>query len=495
MVFASIDIGSNTVKLLIVDVANKKTILQDISENIDIATSAFKLKYIDDSLVEKIIASLNYYKKLMDENGVDHYRAYATSAFREAINSKFIVNKIFRKTGIKIEIIDDSQEKFLTNKSLRDLQQDFKKYRKFGSVVVDFTTGACDISIFNSNKIVRNDELSLGSYKLTRILAKTLESSTNYAKEIESYILVELDYLKNVFNRYKLQNYILVGGVIKDISKLFFNSKKIISKEEFYSFYKRVIKTDSSIIEKVIKEGKNYHEILANLILFKVFLDIFNTDNLNVYPVSLKEGIISELIDEYMPSKRYIEFNEDPYQASINIAKRFFIKVSHIRYVHRVAILVGKELKNKLSFSSKDIRMLRHASILYDIGKAINLNNYLEASCSMIRGMRIYSLSKKEIIRVSNIIKIMGLLIKREKEVFKYNQKDVFIGVIILLANYLNFTREQKVTIKEVKFENDVLILKCNTKKLYQYEKILINDLKEIFNTILGINFELMEIK
>lgn len=113
---AGIDIGTNTVLLLVADVARDGTLRvvehqqrvprlgRDVDERQIIHTSAF----------DRIAWILNEYKNLAQQLGTDRLVAGATAAVRDAVNRNEFISYLKQTTGIAVEIISGEDEASLT---------------------------------------------------------------------------------------------------------------------------------------------------------------------------------------------------------------------------------------------------------------------------------------------------------------------------------------------------------------------------------------------
>ena len=114
--YAAIDIGSNAVRVLISNILSKKskpTIYVKSSivrVPIRLGQDSFTVGEISKLNIKKLIKTLKVFKLLMKIHGVEKYMVCATSALREANNSKYIVKKIKDKLNMKIQIIDGRKE-------------------------------------------------------------------------------------------------------------------------------------------------------------------------------------------------------------------------------------------------------------------------------------------------------------------------------------------------------------------------------------------------
>ena len=112
---AGIDIGSNSVRLLVSNVIESgETILFKKSSltrlPIRLGPDAFGEGRISENNLKRLIAGMSAYRKIMEVHGVEKYRACATSALRESKNGIQVVERIYRESGVNIELISGKEE-------------------------------------------------------------------------------------------------------------------------------------------------------------------------------------------------------------------------------------------------------------------------------------------------------------------------------------------------------------------------------------------------
>ena len=122
--YATIDIGSNAIRLLISNIYSNKSKVY-VTKNslvrvpIRLGQDSFKNGKISKENISRLLDSMKSFKLLMKVHKVEKYLAYATSALRSSSNGDEIVDSIFKKTKIKIEIISGKKEaKLITNNQL-----------------------------------------------------------------------------------------------------------------------------------------------------------------------------------------------------------------------------------------------------------------------------------------------------------------------------------------------------------------------------------------
>lgn len=129
-VFAAIDLGSTEITMKIAEVSKKNgiSVLDTVKYDLSIGKESYAVGKISYNLVDKICNCFEEYLRIMKSYGVDEYVCYATTAVREASNSEYIIDQINIRTGIKVTIISNEEERFLHNKAFALNNSYFDRY-------------------------------------------------------------------------------------------------------------------------------------------------------------------------------------------------------------------------------------------------------------------------------------------------------------------------------------------------------------------------------
>lgn len=166
--FAAIDIGSNAIRLLITNVIIKKGFpIKFIKSSIvrvpiRLGQESFTIGEISSKNVSKIIQTIKAFKHIIKVNEVKSSLAFATSALREANNSKEIIKEVKKKTKLKIEIIDGSKEAKII--SLNNIFEYLNKNRIF--IYVDVGGGSTEFSIIENGKRKNSKSFKIGTIRM-----------------------------------------------------------------------------------------------------------------------------------------------------------------------------------------------------------------------------------------------------------------------------------------------------------------------------------------
>ena len=127
--FAAIDVGSYEVSMKIFELSRKVGFkeLTDIRYRLELGKGAYSRGRLEGDMVDALCEILLDFKRVMKEFGAEEYRACATSVFRELKNPIVILEQVFQRTGIQVEILSNAEQHFLGYKSIAAIETGLKR--------------------------------------------------------------------------------------------------------------------------------------------------------------------------------------------------------------------------------------------------------------------------------------------------------------------------------------------------------------------------------
>ena len=170
MILAAIDIGSNAARLLISDARTNpqgKAISQKlilVRVPLRLGFDVFDKKFISPEKEEMIIKTIKSYKLLADVYRVEHLKACATSAMRDAQNGAAIIEKVKEETGIDIEIITgDAEASYIyENHVAENLDKDHSY------LYIDVGGGSTELTFFADGHLVFKRSFNIGTIRILK---------------------------------------------------------------------------------------------------------------------------------------------------------------------------------------------------------------------------------------------------------------------------------------------------------------------------------------
>lgn len=142
--FAAIDVGSYELAMKIFEISKRNGIreIDLIRRGIELGTDTYNTGKIRTERVDELCCVLKEFAEIMGSYGVEAYKAYGTSAIRETENTIIILDQIRNRTGIEIEVLNNSEQRFLDYKSIASKGEGFLQIIEKGTIIIDIGGGA-----------------------------------------------------------------------------------------------------------------------------------------------------------------------------------------------------------------------------------------------------------------------------------------------------------------------------------------------------------------
>ena len=125
----------------------------------------------------------------MNVNEVTHFRACATSAMREAKNSKEVCEVIYKKSGIELDVISGSEEAKLIFNNFNFLDLEVNK----NYILIDVGGGSTELTLIEKSKKIAAKSFKIGS---VRQLEK--QDTFQIIDEMKDWVKNNIPYFSNL---------------------------------------------------------------------------------------------------------------------------------------------------------------------------------------------------------------------------------------------------------------------------------------------------------
>lgn len=312
MNLASIDIGTNSTRLLITNFTDNifKTLIR-LMEITRLGKGVGESGYISKENAKLTINVLKKYRKLIDEFGVDSYKAVGTSALRQAKNNNDFIKQVLNETAIKIDVISAKEEaKYSFNGTLKSLIAANKIIVPGKLLVIDIGGGSSEF-IFGGKDCVffKSTSINIGCVGATE---NFLRSDPPTTKEITSLRSMIKDKLKkelvNYFEKYKGE-FIIVGlaGTVSSLAGISIGLKNYhmeklnyltLSLNEITDIFDRLCRSSLMQRKKILGfDPKRADVIIGGTVILLEVMDYFKKDEIIVSENDILDGIIYSLIN------------------------------------------------------------------------------------------------------------------------------------------------------------------------------------------------------
>lgn len=303
MTVASIDIGTNTVLLLIAEIdlaSNKIKVLFDDQKIPRIGEGLKPGLPIKEAKVNSLLEVLTIFKKKIEEYSCKKIFVTATNSFRIASNRDWLVEVIKNRLGLQVKVVSGQEEAYLTF-----LGCTFVESADSSSAVIDIGGGSTEI-IFGSNGIIAFDySFPLGVVSLTEKYFKNDPPVDDELEEVRKSIRGEFKAsLNKKFEHHKV---IAVAGTPTTLACIKKNLSgydesliegEILSFDEVRSFAQKLSKLSSTEILDNYQSVVNGRQdvLLAGIILLEEIMKYIDVDEVVVSSKGVRYGAIYDFL-------------------------------------------------------------------------------------------------------------------------------------------------------------------------------------------------------
>lgn len=309
MKVAIIDCGTNTFNLLVAKVGENHDyeILADIKKCVKLMHGGNQEHKISpDAFKRGIDAFVELFNKA-HRYKPDSVKSFATSAIRTSVNGPEFVNKIFNKTGVIIQVINgDTEAQYIykgVNLALKD--------NKIPSLIMDIGGGSTEFILSDQQSVVWKRSFELGAARLLDDIRPA-----NPLNRLQNDALLELlnntlEPLREIIKKHPVSTLIGCSGSFESVAHIISSNKRSepemsplvkIEEEDFeFVFNDLICSTEEERLNMPGLVNFRVDTIVFAAVFIKYIKETIGINQLFYSSYSLKEGILSDMINQNIP--------------------------------------------------------------------------------------------------------------------------------------------------------------------------------------------------
>ena len=467
---AAIDIGSNSVRLLVAEALRGGTyrILDEEREPTRLGRSVSEKGQLDDESMERTITALRTFKQIAAGYQATSLRTIATCAVREARNGPEFCRRVREQVGLEVEVISGDREARLAFSSV---QNAFDLSGK-NVIVADIGGGSTEVVFATGDLIESIFSTPLGAVRLTEQFAlgegAVVETFQRDIARMEEEIAL---CLKKRTTRPLFAPHFLVGcgGTFTTLAELMMATKKEgdvpvagykVSHAEVRHLLDRLLKMPLRSRRSMAGMTPDRADIiLAGLSIIDSLMKRFRVNTLMIHTRGVRDGLVREMIDDAVGTTV-----DDPAHRDAAIERLAAACSGELEHGRTVSLLAGRiyqQLAAPFELASGDKLLLECAARLQDVGYVINYDQHHKHSYHLIRNSRLPGIRAHDLELIANVARYhRGAHPKRKHEnLARLSLEDQSrvqrMAAILRLAGGLDRSRSQQVRDVQVRSEHD----------------------------------------
>jgi exopolyphosphatase/guanosine-5'-triphosphate,3'-diphosphate pyrophosphatase len=497
--FAAIDVGSFELSMKIFEVSkNGMKEIDHVRHEIDMGTESYTTGKLSYERVDELCRVLCEFAEIMKGYQVSDYVAYGTSAIRETTNTTILLNQIEVRTGIHIEVLSNSEQRFLDYKSIAFQGEGFLKIIENGTAIVDVGGGSIQISLFDKDTLVSTQNMRLGVLRLQEWLNQLNASAAQCDDLVNELVDSQMTVYKKLYLRDReIKNIIVVDDYISVMlrKKNENQTKGYAGRDLFERFEKDYHSKSTAMLAKRFDMPEESMPMLhISMILLRRIMETMDAELIWTPGVTLCDGIAYEYAEKNKIITSSHDFEQDIIACAQNISRRYRGSRRRSETLEQIALTIFDSTRKIHGLGKRERLLLQLSTILHDCGKYISMANLGECSYSIIMATEIIGLSHREREIVANTVKYNHLdFVYYEKMVQDTTlDREAYLVIakltaILRLANGLDRSHKQKFKNVKTTLKDDELIITISTDEDITLEKGLFGARAAFFREVYNV--------
>ncbi|NCA98420.1 MAG: HD domain-containing protein [Clostridia bacterium] len=496
---AALDVGSHeiTLKIAQLERTGLPLELETVRQTLAIGTDTYRTGEISDETVRELVAVIERMAGKIREYKVTQVFAVATSAIREARNRQVVLDQIDRIFRHPIQVLSNAQERYFHSLATIAHWPPFTDQIKEGTLVLDLGSGSIQVTVFDKGAFLFSQNMRLGALRIRELLSDLERRTADFGRLMEDYISTDLENYRALEPKGTTYKNLVVLGADTSFMKLLAglapDQPASLSANQIEAIYRKLlITTPAELSMNYDIPGENASLLLPAAILIQKFIDFTGVKTISMPVASLSDGLLVEMVRLH----GHIELSHDPdddiLHAARQMVRRYQSNKRHVQQVEQAAARIFDATRRLHRLGARQRLLLQLASLLHDTGKFINMNHHKIRSYHIILSTEIIGLSDEEQRQVAWVARFYSgtvgyhepgfeeLVPKAQLEVLK-------LAAILRLADSLDASHRQAVTIEDISMDDDNLFLHISSPEDLTLVQWSFEHKSPLFRTVFGV--------
>lgn len=410
---AAIDIGSNSIHLVIAEVEKdgRFRILDRAKENVRLGSRTLTEGSLSDAAMAAGIRTLAAFQTLAERQGVTRMQAVATCAVREAANGGEFVQLVKSETGMRVSVIPGREEARLIYLGVAHALD----LRPEPTLIVDVGGGSVELILCEDGKAVALHSVKLGVTRLSESFLTQDPPAPKQLKALSAHIDATLAGIVTDARRRGVRRVVGTSGTMLNLIALAGHRRGTFSADHLDNF--EVSPDEVSLLRRSLEradrrarlamkglDAKRADLIVPGAILADHVLRATSAQRLVGCTWALREGVLLDFIARHPRKIADAELFADPRRRSVaRLRRRFGDYGSHAEHVAMLADQLFDQLAAPLALPPEAREYLQYAALLHDIGHHIRHQNHQQHTYYLIMNCELLGFRREEVELIAQV--------------------------------------------------------------------------------------------
>ncbi|HSO76774.1 MAG TPA: Ppx/GppA phosphatase family protein, partial [Blastocatellia bacterium] len=467
MKLAAIDIGSNSIHLVIVRAVKGQhpEIIDREKEMVRLGAGSLREHLLSKEKIERAVTTLRRYKQMAEANRVDLIIATATSAVRESHNADEFIETVRKDVGLDVQLLPGFEEARLIALAVSAVT-DFNNRR---ALIVDIGGGSTEFIITGGGEPELLFSVRVGAVRLAEKFITTDPISEQERERLITGIRSDLTHavweIKNrgydfvIGASGTILNMVIAAAMAEHSHRVEALSEiepfsETVTQDQIARLNRRLARMDERQRGRVPGLEKDRADIIiAGGLLLECIMSEVGAHEITSCDWSLREGVILNYLrsHELSTSKqradsaadlarsheaRRLDVDADDSSLDVrarsvlSVARRYDYDAPHSHHVARLAARIFDDTHDLHGMGETERRLLEYAALLHDIGYHIAHNNHHRHGLYLIKNAEMPGFTANEIALMATMVRYhRGSLPKKGMDARSRREHEDYFGL------------------------------------------------------------------
>jgi exopolyphosphatase/guanosine-5'-triphosphate,3'-diphosphate pyrophosphatase len=389
---AAIDIGTNSIKLLVANVEEDGALDVVLREKsmVRLGSETLRTGRLSPEAIEAGVSTVEHLARLATSSGAEVVRTVATCAVREATNSDEFVAAVRKRSGLRVDVISGEEEARLINLAIRS---EFPASND-PLFLIDIGGGSTELVVSSGARVLLTESLPIGVVRLSDRLGKNDPPSDNDVREMKRAIRAVARRAVQSVRKKGFKTCVGSSGTIQSLSLV--HEAAVLGREPNPTGHRMLTRAGLKKVNRLLRRTTEKEKLrlpgmdprrrdiaLPGGLLLSWILKRTGAEAIVVGERGLREGLLLDYVARHGEVR--VPVNRDIRARSVDrLLRRGNAEVLHAAHVARLALEIFDQTHALHQLTATEREWLQYGALLHDIGCYIGYSKHQRHSYYLI---------------------------------------------------------------------------------------------------------------
>jgi exopolyphosphatase/guanosine-5'-triphosphate,3'-diphosphate pyrophosphatase len=514
MIIAALDIGSNSIHLVVVETDHEKPfrVLTRGKEVVRLGRSTARDRKLSSAAIDRAIACIRKFRLRADTYGAQELVAVATSAVREAANRQEFLARVLAETGVHLELLSGIEEARLIALAVSVKERSRAKHRL---LVLDIGGGSTELAVTQQGEPSVLISLKLGAVRLTEQFITSDPVSDKQLRRLRAELREVIAHRAPEIQAVGFDACSGTSGTINALSGILLRRR--LAERRGHPTRRqleapltldqvRALNQELAALpleERVQIPGLNRARaeiIIAGGQLLEAIMETVGVAELTACEWALREGVIIAQLARRaaLTSASPAHLERDPsLRRALALAAHYQADLKHAHRVAHLAQQLFDALRPLHLLGSEQSRLLTAAALLHDIGYFVSHTGHNKHSAYLIQHSELTGFTGSEIAIIANLARYHRSSLPKAKHPYyaalTAEDREVVrkLAALLRLADALDYDHAGRVRNLSCEISAEAVTLAINGQRISDATRWRVEERSNLFHEVFGLKIEL----